>query len=354
MNKKIFLPVEFLGTGYYLPETIISNEDYYEKKFGISAEWIENACGIKTRRRASPGQACSDLAIEAARNAMEKAKVTPEEIELVALATVSPDYVAPPTSNIIQNALGLHNSVAYDINVACVGFLWALAICSNFISLGAYKKALVICSELTSKGENVNDKDTFILLGDGAGAAIIDKDTTGERGILSYYFGVDSRGWKNAIIATRYDGVLRKEVDENTPKEQYIGGMSRNPSDLSLVKSNMHLFQMRGTRIYKFAVNALQDAVNKGLEKAGLKIEDVSLFIPHQANIRILESAREKLGIPKEKIFTNVDKYGNMGGATIPVALADAVEKNLIKRGDIIMLIGFAAGLNWGSILIKW
>jgi 3-oxoacyl-[acyl-carrier-protein] synthase-3 len=328
------LPVEIIGTGFHVPERIVTNEDY-EKQYGVSAEWIKKSCGIESRRMAAPHEACSHLAIPAAKKAIESAKINPEEIDLIILASISTDFSSPPCSCMVQAAIGAKNAVCFDMDCACLGFVWALQVAAQFISHNHFKNALIIASETGLRCANFKDPKTFILLGDGAGAAVLRKGD-GESGIVSSYFKADGSQWEVATI--KIAGDMYPDT-RNLPE-----GVTMD--DL--------YFKMEGQKIYKFAVRALADAVDQVTKIAGLDKKDVKLIIPHQANYRILESAVRRMGVKDEQIFVNVQKYGNTGGATIAIALAEAHASGKIKKGDHLVLAGFGAGLSWGAILLRW
>jgi 3-oxoacyl-[acyl-carrier-protein] synthase-3 len=328
------LPVEIIGTGFHVPEKIVTNEDY-EKQYGISAEWIKQVCGIESRHICAPNEACSHMAIPAAKKAIESAKINPEEIDLIILSTINSDYAAPPGSCLIQLGVGAKNAACFDVDCACLGYVWALHIGAQFIALGQYRNVLVVASEVCSRAANYNDPKTFILLGDGAGAAILRKSEDGS-GILSSYFRADGTRWEAATIkacGTMYPDT--KKLPEGITMDDI-------------------LFSMNGPKVYKFAIKAMTDAVESVIEKAGLEKRDIKLVIPHQANYRILKSAVKKMGLGDSQHFVNVQKYGNTGAATVAIALADAVEKGKICKGDNIVLTGFGSGLSWGAIVLRW
>ncbi len=324
--------IKITGMSFYVPDQVITNNDI-EKKYGISAEWIEQVTGIKSRHTCAPHEACSDLGIAASKLAIKKAGINASEIDLIILASVGPDYSLPPTSSIIQDKIQAKNAAAFDIEVACLGFVWGVNIAAQFISNDVYKNVLVIASEPATRAANYEDKNTFILLGDGAAAAILTKSNT-DSGILSSYFRTDGKDWDAATI---------------------LGGGSRHPKFYE-DKENIgkYFFSMNGRKIYKFAVNAMNEAIEKVIQKAKLDKNKINLVVPHQANHRILQSAIRRSGIPKDKYFINVDKFGNTSAASIPIALAEAEQKGRIKDGDYVIMVGFGAGLNWGAMLVKW
>jgi 3-oxoacyl-[acyl-carrier-protein] synthase-3 len=331
---KEMLPVEIIGTGFYVPEKVVTNEDY-EKQYGVSAKWIKEACGVESRRKAESHEACSHLAIPAAKKAIESAGISPEEIDLIILSSMGSDFSSPPSSCLVQGAIGAVNAACFDMDCACLGYVWALQLGAQLLVDDRFKKILVVGSEVGSRIANFNDPNTFILLGDGAGAAVLSKGD-GNSGILSSHFKTDGTKWDVATI-------------------KIAGSMYADTRKLPEgVKMADILFRMDGKKVYKFAVKAMSNAIAQVVQDAGLTLKDIKLVIPHQANFRILESAVRKVGLSNDQIFVNVHKYGNTGSATIAIALADAHEGGRIKKGDHVVLTGFGSGLSWGAILLRW
>jgi 3-oxoacyl-[acyl-carrier-protein] synthase-3 len=328
------LPVEIIGTGFHVPQKRITNQDY-ERSHGLSADWIKQVCGIDSRHIAEPHEACSHMAIPAAKNAIKQAGIDPAEIDLIILATINSDYSAPPGSCIIQGELGAVNAACVDVDCACLGYVWAIQIAANLVATDMYRTILVIGSEICTRAANYNDPKTFILLGDGAGAAIIRK-SNGESGLLASYFKADGTRWNAATI--KACGTMYPDT-RNLPEGVTMDDI---------------YFKMDGPKVYKFAVKAMADAVQFVTEKAGLKLDDIKVVIPHQANLRILESAIKRMDLREEQVFVNVHKYGNTGGATVAIALADAHTSGKINRGDNVVLTGFGSGLSWGAVLLRW
>jgi 3-oxoacyl-[acyl-carrier-protein] synthase-3 len=320
-----------LGTGSYVPEKVLTNSDL-EKMVDTSDEWITTRTGIKERRIADPSQAASDLGIEAARKALEDAKIAPSEIDMIIVATVTPDMNFPSTACIIQANLGASNAAAFDISVGCSGFIYGLAIAQQFVETGMYNKILVIGAETLSKITNWKDRNTCVLFGDGAGAAVVGRVESGY-GILSTYLGADGTGGKHLYMPA---------------------GGSRMPASEETVKKNLHTIFMEGQEVFKFAVKVMDSATIEALNRCGLKPEDIDMLIPHQANTRIIEAARKRLKLSDDKVYINLDKYGNTSAASVAIALDEAYRKGLIKKGDIILTVAFGAGLTWGSSVIKW
>jgi 3-oxoacyl-[acyl-carrier-protein] synthase-3 len=329
--EKINKSVGIIGVGSYLPEKILTNKEL-EKIVDTSDEWIVDRTGIKERRIVEAHVTTSDLGAHAAVAALENAGVTADEIDLIIVATATPDMFFPSTACLVQNILKANKAAAFDLSAGCSGFAYALVVGSQFIQTGLYKKVLVIGSETMSKVLDWTDRNTCVLFGDGAGAVVLGEVPAGY-GILGAELGADGSG-----------GDLL-----NMP-----GGGSRNPATVETVTQKMHTLQMSGRDVFKFAVRVMGETAIKSLENAGLSSEDVDCLIPHQANIRIIQSAAKRLKLPMEKVFVNVDKYGNTSSASIPIALTEAITDHKIKHNDIVVLAGFGAGLTWASCVMKW
>ncbi len=330
MNR-IFKSVGIVGTGRCLPEKILTNFDL-EKMVETSDEWIRTRTGISERRISQADIATSDLATDAALKAMEDAGVTAGELDMIIVATVTPDTAFPSTACIVQSNLNAVNASAFDIEAACTGFIYGLSIGEKFISTGDAKTVLVIGAETLSKICNWDDRNTCVLFGDGAGAAILKEVEEGE-GILATLIGAE--GWKGQVLTLPAGG-------------------SRMPASVETVKAGKHYIHMDGSEVYKFAVNIMPLATQRVVKKAGLTIEEIDFLVPHQANSRIVQAAAKRLKMDSGKIFVNLNKYGNMSSASVPVALDEALEQGLIKKGDNVVLVGFGAGLTWGSCAMKW
>ncbi|HTZ11502.1 MAG TPA: beta-ketoacyl-ACP synthase III [Candidatus Margulisiibacteriota bacterium] len=322
--------VGIIGVGKYLPKKVLTNADL-ERMVDTSDEWITTRTGIKERRIASNKEATSDLAIKAAKDALEDAKLAPEKLELIIVATITPDMPFPSVASIVQNAIGAKDAAAFDISAACAGFVYALSTAQQFIQSGTYKNALVIGSEVLSSITDWKDRNTCVLFGDGSGAAVLSAVKSG--GMLATYLGVDG---------SRADLLMLP------------GGGSRNPASPETIANKMHYIKMQGNELFKLAVTLMADAAQVALKKAGLECKDVDLVIPHQANIRIIMAMAKKLKLPEEKIFLNIAKYGNMSSASTATALCEAVKEGRIKKGDIVLLDAFGAGLVWGACVIEW
>lgn len=327
--KKISVGIS--GVGSYVPEKVLTNYDL-SKVVDTNNEWIVERTGIEERRIADKNQSASDLAIQAALKALEDAKIKPEEIDLIIVATVTPDYFFPSTACVIQSSIGATKAAAFDMSVGCSGFVYGIATGANFISSGIYKKVLVIGSEVLSKIVNWEDRNTCVLFGDGAGAVVLEECEEGY-GILSYELGSDGSNGESLIVPA---------------------GGSKLPTSLDTVENKLHSIHMEGRDVFKFAVRIMEKASLDAVEKAKLKLEDLDFLVPHQANIRIIDAALKKLKLGRDKACINLNRYGNMSSASIPVALDEALKEGRIKKGDNLVLVAFGAGLTWGSMVIKW
>jgi len=325
------LPVGIIGSGKYVPERVLTNKEL-EQMVETNDEWIVTRTGIRERRLASAEQASSDLAYEAALKALDMAGITAEQLDLIVVATITPDMSFPSTACILQDRLGAKKAAAFDLSAACSGFIYGLANASNFIAAGIYKYALVIGAECLSKITDYTDRNTCILFGDGAGAVVLGQVPEG-RGFKSFELGADGSGGELLNIK---------------------GGGSRCPSSSESLESKRHFIYMAGSEVFKFAVRIMGSAAEEALRKAGLEKSDIDLLVPHQANIRIIQSALNRLNLNEDKAMINLDKYGNMSAASIPVALAEAVENGRVKEGDCIVLVGFGGGLTWGASVLVW
>ncbi len=323
------------GTGSYLPAKILSNADL-EKRVDTTDEWITSRTGIRERRIAADDESTSDLATKAALKAMEQAGVSADELDLIIVATVSPDMFFPATACFVQQKLGAKNAVCFDISAACSGFLFALQVARHYINAGNRKTALIIGADMLSSLVNWEDRNTCVLFGDGAGAAIVrgDKDSsnTSRRNLSTVMF---SDGNQTDILVVP-------------------GGGSACPITPENANDKLNTIRMEGREVYKNAVNAMRDAAEKALEMAGLTADDIDMVIPHQANRRIIEAITDRLGIPAERTYVNLDKYGNTSAAAVAIALDEANRSGPIKAGDIILLVAFGAGLTWAATVIEW
>lgn len=320
-----------ISTGSYLPERVLTNADL-EKTVDTSDEWITERTGIKERRIANGNQAASDLAYEASKVALERAALKAKDIDLIIAATVTGDMPFPSTACILQDKLSAKKAAAFDINAACSGFLYGLYIADGFIRSGMHKRILVVGTEVLSKITDWNDRTTCVLFGDGAGAVIVEP-TDEDRGIISMSINSDGSMWELLYLP---------------------GGGSRYPASKDSVDGRLHYIKMKGNETFKFAVRTLEDLVVKILKENKLKPSQLSLLIPHQANLRIIQATADRLGIPMDKVLVNLDRYGNTSAASIPIALDEALSNGRIKDGDYILLEAFGGGITWASALIKW
>ncbi len=322
--------VKFLGIGSAAPEKVLSNFDF-EKMIDTSDEWIRSRTGISERRIAEPDVASSDLAYEASIKALEDASIGPEDIDGIIVGTITPDFIFPSTACVLQSLLGAKNAFAFDVLAGCSGFIYALHVAKGLIQGGSAKKLLVIGAETLSKIMNYEDRTTCILFGDGAGAAVITASET--PGILSSCLGANGDGWEYLYMP---------------------GGGSRMPTSEESVKNGSHFLQMQGKEVFKEAVKALQSSSLKAIEQAGITPDQIDLLIPHQANYRIIEAVRKRLKLPEEKVFSNLDRYGNTSSASVPIALDEAVKSGRLKKGDIVVFSAFGAGFTWGASVVRW
>ena len=322
--------VGIIGVGEYLPDKVLTNAQL-EKIVDTSDEWIVTRTGIKERRLAADNEATSDLAIKAAKEALKDAHLAPEDLDLIIVATITGDMPFPSTASIVQNALSAKKAAAFDISAACAGFVYGLSIANQFIGNGAYKNALVIGAEKLSIVTDWKDRNTCVLFGDGAGACVLSEVKSG--GIVSIYLGCDGSNL----------GLL------NLP-----AGGSRKPATRETVDNRMHYVKMQGNELFKIAVKTMTEAAQVALKQADMTFKDVDLIIPHQANSRIIMAVAKRLGISEDKIYLNIEKYGNMSSASTVTALVEAVKEGRVKKGDTILLDCFGAGLVWGACVINW
>ncbi|MFH1665354.1 MAG: beta-ketoacyl-ACP synthase III [Candidatus Omnitrophota bacterium] len=320
-----------LGVGKYLPRNVLTNADL-EKMVDTTDEWITTRTGIKERRIAAQNEATSDMAVKAAKSALNNASLKAEDIDLIIVATITPDMFFPSTACLLQHKLGARTIPAFDIAVACSGYVYGLAIADQFIRSGTYKHALVVAAEKLSAVTDWNDRSTCVLFGDGAGAAVLGPVSKG--GILGVSLGAD--GSKGDLL-------------------QLPAGGSRMPASIMTVENKLHTIKMEGNVLFKHAVKIMADAARAVTEPLGLKGDDIDIIIPHQANLRILNALAKRMGVnPEEKVYLNIEKYGNMSAASSAVALTEAVEEGRIKKGDTILMDAFGGGLTWGALVMEW
>ncbi|MFH1783912.1 MAG: beta-ketoacyl-ACP synthase III [bacterium] len=323
--------IKVIGTGSYLPKKVLTNDDI-SKMVDTSDEWIVSRTGIKARHIAADDEAASDLGVKAAERAIKNAGIKPQDVDMIITATITPDMFFPSTACLIQAKLGIKDVIAFDISAACSGFIYALSIAHQYLSTSSGKTALVVATEALSKITDWQDRNTCVLFGDGAGAAVL-KEVPGDSGFISFYLGADGR----------YGDLLKVPA-----------GGSRMPATSDTVKKRMHFLKMSGNEVFKIAVQSMIKSAQEALKKAGLKCEDVNLVIPHQANIRIIEAMSKRLKIPMERVFLNIDRCGNMSAATTAVGLDEACRQGRIKKGDIVELVTFGGGFTWGGCVLKW
>lgn len=323
--------VEIASTGRFLPDNVVTNHDL-TKIVETSDEWIQQRTGIRERRIAPDGMNAAFMGTEAGRIAMQRAGVQAGEIDLLVISTATPDRLLPSTACDIQALLGAKNAAAFDLSAACTGFVYALSVAEGHIAAGRGEIALVIATEKMSGIVDWCDRSTCVLFGDGAGAAVVRKAENG-RGVISTFI--------------RSDGTLAELL------WRPAGGLNV-PFDVAVLDEKSHLVKMAGGEVFKAAVRSMAEAADQALIRAGLTSDDIDILIPHQANIRIIEATAKYAKIPMEKVFVNVDRYGNMSSATVPVALDEAVEQGRVKKGDNILMVAFGAGFTWGSSVVRW
>ena len=318
------------GWGMYVPERILTNEDL-ERIVDTSDEWITSRTGIKQRHIVAPHETTSSMGMEAGRRAIERAGLTPSDIDLVIVGTATPDYQFPATACLIQDGLGISGG-AFDLEAGCTSFMYALALASSMISAGVQRNVLVIGSESLSRILDWTDRATCVLFGDGAGAVVVSAGNFAEFE-PQYVLGSDGSGAQALCLPA---------------------GGSRTPAAEETVRNGLHFVRMAGPEVYRFATRVVAESTNQVLEKAGMDADDIDLFIPHQANTRIIDAAVRRLGIPYERVFVNIDRYGNTSSASIPIALCEAEEQGRLLPGSRVVMVGFGAGLTWAAGAIQW
>jgi len=321
-----------IGTGSYAPEEVLTNHDL-EKMVDTSDEWIRRRTGMVERRIASKDTASSDLGIQASLKAIEMAGIDAKQIELIVVPTVTPDMSFPSTACFMQKGIKATNAAAFDLSAGCSGFPYGLVIADQFIKCGRYKTVLVVAAETLSKITDWTDRSTCVLFGDAAGAAIL-QATHEDRGIIASYLASDGRHSDYRLLGLP-------------------GGGSRHPSTHETVDKKMHYIKMQGRKLFKLGVKAMAEAGLRALEAGNIALDDVALCIPHQANKRIIDAVGERMGLSEEKMFVNVDKYGNTSSATMAVALDEAIRTGRVRAGDIVLIVAFGSGLTWAATAIK-
>jgi len=322
--------VSITGLGTYVPERVLTNDEL-ARTVDTTDEWIRERTGIRERRIAAPEQAMTDLALPAAREALEQARVDPASLDLVIVATVTPDTMFPTTSALLAGFLGARDAAAYDLLAGCTGFMYGLAQGYGMVAAGLSRCALVVGGDVLSKIIDWDDRATCVLFGDGAGAVVL--EPVDEGGFLAFELGADGGGGRHLSLPA---------------------GGSRLPASAETVATNEHYVQMNGPEVFRFATRVLVSSAEHVLAECGLAIGDVDLYVPHQANARIIDHAVRKLGVPEERVVRNVDRYGNTSSGSIPLALADAAADGRLRPGELVLMTGMGAGLTWGSAVMEW
>jgi len=328
---KTVQPVGITAIGACAPPGILTNFDL-EKIVDTSDEWIRSRSGICRRHIADADTASSDLAFLASQQALERAGLTPSEVDLIVVATCTPDMPLPSTACLLQHRLGADNAAAFDLQAACTGFIYAVNMAAPAIATGQFRNALVVGVDILSRITDYTDRGTCVLLGDGCGAVVLRPVPEG-RGILSSYLRADGGGADLLYITA---------------------GGTRTPASEETIRAGQHFLRMNGSEVFKFAVRAVEDAILTSLDRAGLTTADVDVIIPHQANIRIIEAAQKRLDIPSDRWVINIQDYGNTSAGSIPLAMNEAYEQGRIHEGDVIVMVGFGGGLTWGAMTMRW
>ena len=322
---------KIVGVGAYAPKRILSNADL-EKMVETNDEWIVQRSGIRERHIADETEATSDLALRAAQQAIERANLVPEDIEFIAVGTTTPDMIFPSTGNILQHRLGCKRAGSVDLLAACAGSVYSLSIGAQFVQTGKYRRVLCVGAETLSKITDFTDRGTCVLLADAAGAVVLEPSTD-ESGLIDFDLYSDGKYWDLLYMP---------------------GGGARHPATHETVDKRMHYAKMKGSEVFKVAVRMFAECTERILTRNGFTAADVTLFIPHQANLRIIEAAVKRVNLPMDRVFTNVDRYGNTGAASVYVALEEALAAGRIKRGDLILMAAFGGGFAWGAALMRW
>jgi 3-oxoacyl-[acyl-carrier-protein] synthase-3 len=319
------------GFGSAVPERVVTNADF-EKFLDTSDEWITQRTGIRQRRLVSEGESTATLAIGAAQKAIADAGIKPDDLDLILCATVSPDMIFPASAVLVQEALGAEGVPAFDVSAACSGFIFGLSVGEQYIRTGMYKRVLVIGADALSRFCDFTDRSSCVLFGDGAGAVVLEASEDGSRGVLYSVLHTSGAGWDYIHVPA---------------------GGARTPASPETIKGKQHFIKMRGRDVYKFAVDKMQWLLGDCMEEAGLSVNDVDMVVPHQVNIRIIESAAQKFDFPMDKVYVNIDRYGNTSGASIPLALDEAQREGKVGPGSTVILVAFGAGLTWAGAVVK-
>jgi 3-oxoacyl-[acyl-carrier-protein] synthase-3 len=330
MSQRI--AAKITGVAGYLPPRVVTNAEM-EKMVDTTDEWIRTRTGIRERHFAAPGVAASHMGTEAAKRLLESKGVDPNEIELIVVATVTPDMFFPATACLIQNRLGATKAWGFDLSGACSGFVYALTVGAQFVGAGSHKKVLVIGSDVMTSILDFKDRATCVLFGDGAGAVLIEPATSDAEGIIDFVHDVDGSGGCNLYMP---------------------GGGSLHPASQETVEKRMHYVHQEGQQVFKYAVRRMSELACSILQRNGLSSRDLALVVPHQANMRIIRAMQERLGVDDSKVMVNIDRYGNTTAATIPLGLRDAVEQGRLRKGDLVLVIAVGAGYTTGAVLMRW
>jgi len=330
MGKRI--AAKITGVAGYVPPRVVTNSDL-EKKVDTNDEWISTRTGIRERRYADPGVATSHLGTEAARKLLAARGVNPEEIDMIVVASVTPDMLFPATACLIQDHLGAKNAWGFDLSAACSGFVYALTVGAQFVGNGAHKKVLVIGSDVMTSILDFTDRATCVLFGDGAGAVLLEPATSDKEGILDFAHDIDGSGGCNLYMP---------------------GGGSLHPASQQTVEKRMHYVHQEGAQVFKYAVRRMSELAVEMLERNGYTTKDLALVVPHQANLRIIRGMQERLGVDDSKVMINIDHFGNTTAGTIPLGMMEAVEQKRLRKGDLVLLIAVGAGYTTGAVLMRW
>ncbi len=326
------MKVQIKGVGYSLPSRILTNQDL-ELMVDTSDKWIVERTGIRERRVTEPGIATSEYCYQSSLIALKQAGISPEQLDLIIVGTSTPDMLFPSTACLVQERLGAWNAAAFDMEAGCTGFIYAATVAEKFLASPAYNNILVIGAEVLSPIIDYKDRGTCIIFGDGAGAVVMGKGSDERYGLIESYLGADGRGAMQVHM---------------------LGGGTLHPASPDTIEKGYHYLRMNGQEVFKFATVTIERVARQLLDKAGLTFNDVDLFIPHQANIRIIQAAMRRMNIPAEKTMINIQKYGNTSAGTVPIALAEAYQEGKLKPGSLVLMIAFGAGLTFGGILMRW
>ena len=326
------IAAKITGVASYLPPRVMTNADL-EKIVDTNDEWIRTRTGIRERRIVDKGVATSHLATEAAKRVLAQTNTSAEEIDLIVVATVTPDMMFPATACLVQDRIGATHAWGFDVSAACCGFVYALTVAAQFVGAGSHRKALAIGADVMTSILDYEDRATCVLFGDGAGAALVEPATSPAEGIIDFHHDIDGSGGKYLYMP---------------------GGGSLHPSSHETVDKRMHYVHQEGSQVFKYAVRRMAQLACGMLERNGFSNNDLALVVPHQANLRIIRAMQERLGVEDSKVMVNIDRYGNTTGGTIPLGLVDAVEQGRVRKGDLVMLVSVGAGYTSGGILLRW